>query len=86
MRQKIIEAGNGVLAAREAIADRAGGTRSLADMYNPLAMDKGLLDAHKKLDRLVDKAFGAPKALSSSNQRLELLFANYRLLEEELNN
>lgn len=77
LREQIIEAGRGVLAAREAIAERAGGTRSLADMYNPLAMDKGLLDAHKKLDRLVDKAFGAPKLCTSEMQRLEILFTNY---------
>ncbi|WP_336603623.1 type IIL restriction-modification enzyme MmeI [Rothia nasisuis] len=74
LRQQIIEAGRGVLAARDAIAERAGGTRSLADMYNPLAMDKGLLDTHKKLDRLVDKAFGAPKLCTSENQRLGILF------------
>lgn len=75
LRQQIIEAGMGVLAARETIAERAGGTRSLADMYNPFAMDKGLLDAHKKLDRLVDKAFGAPKLCTSETQRLEILFS-----------
>nr|WP_240333990.1 type IIL restriction-modification enzyme MmeI [Rothia sp. ZJ932] len=74
LREQIIAAGKGVLAARETIAERTGGTRSLADMYNPLAMDKGLLDAHKKLDRLVDKAFGAPKLCTSETQRLELLF------------
>lgn len=77
LRQQIVEAGRGVLSAREAIVERAGGTRSLADMYNPLAMDRGLLDAHKKLDRLVDKAFGAPKLCTSETQRLELLFIKY---------
>lgn len=46
-------------------------------MYDPLAMDKGLLDAHKKLDRVVDKAFGAPKLCTSENQRLEILFDSY---------
>lgn len=85
LRQQIIEAGRGVLAAREAVAERAGGTRSLADMYNPLAMDKGLLDAHKKLDRLVDKGFGYFNTASSANQRLEQLFANYCALKEEVN-
>lgn len=77
LRAQIIEAGQEVLAARESIAERAGGTRSLADMYNPLAMDKGLLDAHKKLDCVVDKAFGAPKLCTSENQRLEILFDSY---------
>ncbi|WP_423817553.1 DNA methyltransferase [Rothia nasimurium] len=83
LRQQIIEAGRGVLAAREAIAERAGGTRSLADMYNPLAMDRGLLDAHKKLDRLVDKAFGAPKLCTSETQRLELHINCYRSMTTE---
>lgn len=82
LRQQIIEAGRGVLAAREAIVERAGGTRSLADMYNPLAMDKGLLDAHKKLDRLVDKAFGAPKLCTSETQRLDSLFSIYLAMSE----
>ncbi len=83
LREQIIEAGRGVLAAREAITERAGGTRSLADMYNPLAMDKGLIDAHKKLDRLVDKAFGVPKSCNSNLQRRTVLIDGYINMNEK---
>lgn len=74
-RQKIIEAGKGVLAARGAHPDW-----SLAQHYNLLAMNPGLIRAHDKLDKVVDKAFGAPKKLSTPRQRLELLFAHYAAL------
>lgn len=76
-KEKIISAGQQVLAAREEIRLRGAGSSSLADMYNPLLMDKALLEAHKKLDRLVDKAFGASKLCSSEVQRQEILFARY---------
>lgn len=71
-REKVIQAGQGVLAARTLHPER-----SLADQYNPLAMDPALVKAHDTLDREVDKAFGAPRKLSSERQRQELLFANY---------
>lgn len=58
--------------------------RSLADQYNPLAMDPKLISAHNKLDVAVDKAFGAPRRLSTEKQRLELLFAHYTQLTENL--
>lgn len=78
-RQRIIDAGRRVLDARNLHPER-----SLADHYNPLAMDPALLDAHKILDREVDKAFGASKRLQNERQRQELLFSNYaRLVEEE---
>lgn len=71
-RQKIIDAGKKVLAARDLHPER-----SLADHYNPLAMDPALLKAHDGLDREVDKAMGAPRKLSTDRQRQEILFANY---------
>ena len=74
-RERIIKAGRGVLAARELYPER-----SLAEHYNPLAMDPGLLKAHDVLDREVDKAFGAERKLSNARQRQELLFANYSRL------
>lgn len=74
-REQIIEAGKDVLTARGLHPDR-----SLAEHYNPLAMDPTLLKAHDKLDRAVDKAFGATKKLSTEEQRLEILFRNYREL------
>lgn len=79
LRKRIIDAGNGVIEARALHPER-----SLADAYNPLAMDPELLKAHEKLDRVVDQAFGATRKLNSEAQRLELLFASYaKLIEQE---
>lgn len=72
-RAAIIAAGQGVLAAR---AEQPG--VSLADMYNPLAMSPSLLKAHRVLDRAVDRAFGARKALETNKQRLAILFKRYQ--------
>lgn len=72
-RAAIIAAGQGVLDAR---AEQPG--VSLADMYNPLAMSPSLLKAHRILDRVVDRAFGARKALETNEQRLAILFKRYQ--------
>lgn len=77
-RQRIIDAGKKVLDARALHPER-----SLAEHYNPLAMAPGLLKAHDALDREVDKAFGAPRKLTTERQRQELLFANYVALTEK---
>ena len=74
-RQRIIKAGKKVLDARALHPER-----SLAEHYNPLAMDPALVKAHDALDREVDKAFGAPRKLTTERQRQELLFANYENL------
>ena len=74
-RQRIIDAGEKVLWARELHPDR-----SLAEHYNPLAMDPILIKAHDELVREVDKAFGAPRKLTNERQRQELLFTNYATL------
>lgn len=74
-RQRIIKAGKKVLDARALHPER-----SLAEHYNPLAMDPALVKAHDALDREVDKAFGAPRKLTTVRQRQELLFANYAKL------
>lgn len=71
-RRRIIEAGQKILETRALHAER-----SLAEHYNPLSPDPGLLRAHDALDREVDTAFGATKRASSDRQRLELLFATY---------
>lgn len=76
-RNRIIKAGQNVIAARELHPER-----SLAEHYNPLAMSPELLKAHSDLDREVDKAFGAPKKLTTEQQRLALLFKNYVELTE----
>ncbi len=72
LRQQIIEAGKGVLAARELHPER-----SLAEHYNPLAMDPALLKAHAALDKVVDKAFGATHSLNSNEERQQILFDRY---------
>lgn len=45
--------------------------------YNPLSMAPELVKAHEKLDREVDKAFGASRKLTTERQRQERLFASY---------
>lgn len=80
-RQKIIAAGRKVLAAREAIEERAAEPVSLADMYASLAtMDPALRAAHDELDSVVDVAFGASRRCSSDAKRLEILFERYQEL------
>ena len=74
-REKIIAAGKKVLDARALHSER-----SLAEHYSPLAMAPELVKAHDALDREVDKAFGAPRKLTTERQRQELLFANYEKL------
>lgn len=70
-RAKIIEAGHDVLTARATHPER-----SLADHYNPLAMDPVLLKAHRALDRLVDKTF-TRKTLNTLRDRQRTLFSVY---------
>jgi hypothetical protein len=80
-RTKVIAAGRKVLAAREAIEERAGEPVSLADMYASLAtMDPALRAAHDELDSAVDVAFGASRRCSSDAKRLEILFERYQEL------
>lgn len=80
-RRKVIAAGRKVLAAREAIEERAGEPVSLADMYASLAsMDPALRAAHDELDSVVDVAFGATRRCASEAKRLEILFERYQEL------
>lgn len=80
-RRKVIAAGRKVLAAREAIEERAGEPVSLADMYASLAtMDPALRAAHDELDSAVDVAFGATRRCSSEEARLKILFERYQEL------
>jgi len=71
-QQRIIDAGQLVLRARERHPEG-----SLAEHYNPLAMDQTLLKAHDEMDREVNKAFGGARKLTNERQRQELLFASY---------
>lgn len=74
-RARLQEAGKKVLKVREQYHNR-----SLAQLYAPSIMPPDLVKAHDALDREVDKAFGAPRKLTTERQRQELLFANYSRL------
>lgn len=63
-----------VLATRVTFKDQ-----TLADLYDPLAMPKALRDAHKDLDRAVDKCYRA-QPFTSERQRVEYLFDLYQKL------
>jgi len=77
LRARIIAAGKKILTVREKLANKHEGSISLVDLYNPLAMSPELLAAHRDLDSLVDKAFGASRRCSSNVKRLEILFDRY---------
>lgn len=79
-RARIIDAADGVLAARAVRPER-----SLAQAYNPLAMDPALVRAHSALDAIVDRAFGAPRVCSSERERQAVLFARYAEMTHGLN-
>ncbi|MDO9486642.1 MAG: class I SAM-dependent DNA methyltransferase, partial [Actinomycetota bacterium] len=76
-RVAIIAGGQAVLDAR---AQHPG--RSLAEQYNPLAMDPALLKAHAALDKAVDAVFGL-KGNVTEAERLAALFASYQRLTTE---
>lgn len=71
LKKSIIDAGKKVLEARALHPER-----SLAQHYNPLAMDPALLKAHAALDRVVDKAFGS-KSNPTEAERQATLFKCY---------
>ena len=52
-------------------------SRALAEQYNPLATSPDLISAHDLLDRVVDKAFGALRPLTTERERQTLLFTAY---------
>jgi hypothetical protein len=71
-RAAIAEAGQKILQARALHPER-----SLAEHYNPLAMDPALVKAHNDLDSKVDRVFGAKRRCSTDLERQELLFDRY---------
>ena len=71
-KSDIISAGKAILEYRQSIPEA-----SLADLYNPLAMKLDLIKLHNQLDKVVDKAFGAPKAIQSNSERELILFDRY---------
>ena len=78
-RAKIIAAGEAIQTARNLHPKR-----SLADHYNPLAMDPALISAHNKLDALVDRAFGSAKICANERERQAVLFARYQELTKSV--
>ncbi|WP_053089337.1 class I SAM-dependent DNA methyltransferase [Rothia dentocariosa] len=78
LRARIIAAGKKILAAREAIEERAGERVGLDKMYASLDdMDPALRKAHEELDLVVDVAFGASRPCTSNNQRISILIDRY---------
>jgi len=53
---------------------------SLADLYDPISMPAELLEAHRKLDKAVDGAYGKPRGFKADDERVAFLFARYREL------
>ena len=78
LRGQIIQAGQEILDVRAQHPER-----SLADHYNPLAMDPALVAAHNNLDRYVDKAFGAKQALHTNEERQAILLQRYQEMTDQ---
>ncbi|HVN26690.1 MAG TPA: DNA methyltransferase [Candidatus Paceibacterota bacterium] len=70
-RHAIEDASNNLLDVRK----ECRGT--LADLYDPNVMPSQLLEAHERLDKAVDAAYGAPRGFASEAERLEFLFVLY---------
>ena len=74
-------------AAAEAVLDArrphldAGAT--LADLYDPLAMPPALVQAHRQLDRAVDRAY-RPQPFTTEANRVAFLFDRYEALANPL--
>ena len=77
-KKKIEECARDVLSAREKYGDS-----SLADLYDSSAMPKELSDAHRNLDRAVDRAYRA-SPFNNERSRLEYLFAAYQKLSQPI--
>ncbi|MBI2433301.1 MAG: class I SAM-dependent DNA methyltransferase [Candidatus Hydrogenedentes bacterium] len=72
-RNNVKTCAKAVLNARQKYLD-AGQT--LADLYDPLTMPGGLLNAHQALDRAVDRCYRAKK-FENERERVEFLFGLY---------
>jgi hypothetical protein len=77
-RTELIAGGQNVLEARALYPDA-----SLALLYERHGIPGPLLDAHRALDRTVDKLIGRRARVVSENDRLRALFARYKELVEE---
>jgi hypothetical protein len=76
--ERVAKAAQLVLDIRAEFADS-----TLADLYDPNAMPKQLLDAHRALDTAVDLCY-RPAAFKTELERLKFLFDLYRKFTEPL--
>jgi hypothetical protein len=77
-QEQVAKAAQKILDVRAAFADS-----TLADLYDPDAMPKQLLDAHRTLDAAVDLCY-RPAAFKTELERLRFLFDRYRTYREPL--
>lgn len=73
-RKAVEAAATAVLQAREQYPDSP-----LADLYDPLTMPINLRQAHRQLDRAVERCY-RPRPFAGEDERLEYLFARYTAL------
>ena len=78
--ERIEAAAKDVLSAREPHLE-SGAT--LADLYDPLAMPPALVQAHRTLDRAVDRAY-RPQPFTTEANRVAFLFERYDALTNAL--
>ncbi len=76
--ERVAEAAQKILDVRAEFADS-----TLADLYDPDAMPKQLLDANRALDAAVDLCY-RPAAFKTELERLKFLFDLYRKYTEPL--
>jgi len=76
--ERVAKAAQKILDVRAEFADS-----TLADLYDPDAMPKQLLDAHRSLDAAVDLCY-RPAAFKTELERLKFLFDLYRKCTEPL--
>jgi hypothetical protein len=60
------------------------GTKTLANLYDPLSMPTDLHKAHQKLDAAVDKAY-RKELFKSARERVEFLFKLHSEITEPMN-
>ncbi len=75
LRSAIIQAGEQILEARNLHPEK-----SLEQHYEPTHMTPELIEAHRALDELVDRAFGAKGLCGSERERQQILFSSYQVL------
>ena len=71
-RDRVIEAAKLVLSEREKHLPPKG-VSTLADLYDPIGMPPGLVDAHAALDKMVDRCYRT-QTFRSDRERVEFLF------------